>query len=127
MIPGEINLKDLRKPKHKTSVTIDSALWDEFDTQIRKRLGVRDYSPALEILIREWLKGPSNSEPANLSGTSGSVLNMVPVPSGSRYSDPQLAVLEELLARAWEDKRSDLARTIISLLRIYGDSSKVGD
>lgn len=122
-------MKKNKGAKHKTTVLINAELWDEFDNQIKPRLGVRDYSPALEILIREWLKVPGEKcEEPNKSRTEGSVQVPYSTPIGLGYSNPELAAIEELVARAWEEKNhSEMARAIISLIRLYGDFSKAGD
>lgn len=78
----------------------------------------------LKRLVTEWAGGANEGNVSYESLSEGTGLVLQPEDAESRYVDPDLAVIEELAARAWRNiERDELAKTIVSLLRIYGDIS----
>lgn len=79
----------------------------------------------LKRLIKEWAARPNDSNVTDSESTRESVPALLPTPLETRYVDPELLALQELTARAWRTQKSDeLAKTIVSLLRIYGDIAR---
>jgi hypothetical protein len=109
----------------RTSVVLNKRLWSRFRGQIWDRLGVSELSSALDILIDQWLEGAApDSNAPHAASTQALVPVLPPDNLKTVYVDPQLRVLHELTARAWRESESDeLAKTVISLLKIYGDNS----
>lgn len=105
----------------RTSVVLNKHLWSTFKGQIWDGLGVSELSAALDILIRRWLDGRSDRNSLNVPSTNGLEPVLSPGDPKGRYANPDLAVLQDATAKALEEQdSSELAKAIISLLRIYG-------
>lgn len=108
----------------RTSVKLapDVAEWVYAEQErIRKNSGKR---PTVSEVLRAVMS-TSNSNAVNAESTDALVPALLPTPLETRYVDPELLALQELTARAWRTQKGDeLAKTIVSLLRIYGDIAR---